>query len=148
VNHNGTHVDVPVHFHPGATTLSDLPADTWLFTRPALVSVHVTDDTIIDDVLLEAALKDVDRDIDALLIRTGFGACRQTDSVRYCAANPGFSESAADYLRREFPELRGVFCDIPSFSAAKRTQVSLGSSAASCRSRRRTGDRDRGCLTR
>jgi kynurenine formamidase len=119
VNHNGTHVDVPVHFHQGGSTLSDLAAGTWHFTRPAVVDLAVRDDQVVESVVLAAALEHVDREIDALLLRTGFGAVRDADKERYCSANPGFSQSAANYLRGQFARLRAVFCDIPSFSAAK-----------------------------
>lgn len=119
VNHNGTHVDVPVHFHPGGSTLSDLDAGTWRFTQPAVVDLTVQDDQVIESGLLADALEGSERDIDALLMRTRFGMVRDADKERYCSANPGFSQSAAQYLRGQFTRLRAVFCDLPSFSAAK-----------------------------
>jgi arylformamidase len=118
VNHNGTHVDVPSHFHEGALTLSDLPAETWAFRRPCLVDHPVADDHVLDADDVAAFVELVPEDADALLLRTGFGACRDTDPDRYLGANPGLSESAALALREQRPALRAVFCDIPSFTAA------------------------------
>ncbi|TIC80036.1 cyclase family protein [Nocardioides sp. GY 10127] len=118
-NHNGTHVDVPSHFHEGSLTLSDLPASTWTFLRPALVDLPLADDHVLSEADVEAVVAQVPEDADALLLRTGFGACRAGDPVRYLTANPGGSAAAAAALRRLRPALRAVFCDIPSYSAKK-----------------------------
>ena len=118
INHNGTHVDVPSHFHDGGLTLSDLPAATWVFHNPCLVDHPVSDHHVLSADDVATFLPHVPENADALLLRTGFGGCRDTDPDRYLQANPGFSESAALSLREQRPALRAVFCDIPSFTAA------------------------------
>lgn len=118
INHNGTHVDVPSHFHKGGLTLSDLPADTWSFTRPCLVDHPVADDHVMGPADVTAIVALVPDDADAVLLRTGFGGCRDADPARYLASNPGMSGAAAVELRRLRPDLRAVFADIPSFTAA------------------------------
>ena len=118
INHNGSHVDVPRHFCPEGRTLSDLPADTWEFSRVLLVDLPVPDDHLISPSDLAQVLSGhVIDDIDALLIRTGFGRCRADDHDRYLRRNPGFGPQAADWLLERCPALRGLFCDIPSYAA-------------------------------
>ena len=118
INHNGSHVDVPSHFCPEGKTLSELPADTWEFRRVHLVDLPVPDDHLIGPQDLAGVLgDDAPSDMDALLVRTGFGACRAADHERYLRHNPGFGPAAADWLRERFPMLRGIFCDIPSYAA-------------------------------
>lgn len=118
INHNGTHVDVPSHFHEGGLTLSDLPAETWVFGTPCLVDLPVPDHHLVCAADVASFLPLVPLDADALLVRTGFGDCRADDPDRYRQSNPGWSEEAALALREHRPGLRAVFCDIPSFTAA------------------------------
>lgn len=118
INHNGTHVDVPSHFHEGGLTLSDLPAETWHFRRPCLVDHPVADNHVMDAQDVASFVGRVPAEADALLLRTGFGACRGKDADRYLHANPGMSRAAALALREQRPTLRAVFCDIPSYTAA------------------------------
>jgi arylformamidase len=118
VNHNGSHVDVPRHFCPQGKTLSDLPPDSWFFDHVHVISLPLPDDHLICRGDLEGVLERRElADIDALIIRTGFGLCRTNDPERYRTRNPGFSASAAEYLLQRLPRLRGLLCDIPSYTA-------------------------------
>lgn len=117
INHNGTHVDVPRHFCPEGRTLSDLPPDTWRFAQVALVDLPIADDHVVSAADLDAALADTAlEEVDALVLRTGFGEHRATDAVRYLTRNPGFSPESAEWLFGHAPRLRGIFCDIPSYT--------------------------------
>jgi arylformamidase len=117
VNHNGTHVDVPRHFCPEGRTLSDLPADMWHFRHVALADLPVEDDHVVVPADLESVLADVDLlGVEALVFRTGFGVYRRTDPERYLTRNPGFSPESAAWLFAHTPMLRGMFCDIPSYT--------------------------------
>jgi len=118
INHNGSHVDVPRHFCPEGKTLSDLPADTWAFNRVHIIDLPVADDHLIGPADLTGILGERGHDdIDALIVRTGFGRCRADDHARYLRRNPGFGPEAADWLLDRYPALRGLFCDIPSYAA-------------------------------
>lgn len=118
INHNGSHVDVPRHFCPQGKTLSDLPPSSWFFDRAFVVSMPLPDDhLIIADDLANVLEGNLPVDTEALIVRTGFGDCRRDDLDRYRTHNPGFSASAAEFLLEQYPRLRGLFCDIPSYTA-------------------------------
>jgi arylformamidase len=125
INHNGSHVDVPSHFHPAGATLSDLDASTWRFESPLLVDVPVGDDHLIVASDLAPVLDGSDPDLNSVMIRTGFGAVRDTEPDHYIGSNPGFGRDAADFLRTRFPRLRAAFCDIPSYTAAAHTDEGI-----------------------
>ena len=57
----------------------------------------------------------MNRDIELLLIKTGFGNYRGTD--RYTLTPPGLSSELASYFRQEFPVLRCVGMDLISVSS-------------------------------
>lgn len=97
LNHNGTHIDGPWHFNPQGIKLSEIPIDYFIFTHPTILDIPKSDDELITKADLEPYEHQI-AGSDLLLIRTGFGEIRSTDSVRYRDHNPGFAASAASYL--------------------------------------------------
>ncbi|MEV5030232.1 cyclase family protein [Paenibacillus sp. LPE1-1-1.1] len=117
INHNGTHIDGPWHFNPQGKKLSELPIDNFIFTRMKTLDIPKSDDELITKEDLEPFANRI-AGSDLLLIRTGFGKIRDSDSVRYGNRNPGFSASAAQYLMI-FESLRAIGFDFISASAAQ-----------------------------
>jgi len=113
-NHSGTHIDLPYHFNSQGKTLTDYPADFWEFKQVTLVDLSgkVSESQIIVSEMFPSL---ENRDIELLLIKTGFGIYRGTD--RYTLTPPGLSSELANYFRQQFPVLRCVGMDLISVSS-------------------------------
>ena len=113
-NHSGTHIDFPYHFNSQGKTLTDYPADFWEFKQVTLVDLSgkVSESQIIVSEMFPSL---ENRDIELLLIKTGFGIYRGTD--RYTLTPPGLSSELANYFRQQFPVLRCVGMDLISVSS-------------------------------
>jgi len=113
-NHSGTHIDFPYHFDTEGKTLSDYPADFWVFNSVELVDVS---GLIEGGQMVEPSMfpKLVKKDIDLLLIKTGYGKYRGSD--RYTLSPPGISSDVADWVRKNYPTVRCVGMDLISVSS-------------------------------
>lgn len=114
-NHSGTHVDAPRHVIDNGISITEFEPYEFLFERPIVIDVPLSDSTIVaaDDL---ARHFDAIQHADLLLIRFGYGPIRATDSRRYSTQCPGFGIDSACYLRANFPDLRAIGIDVPSFS--------------------------------
>ncbi|MCL6658719.1 cyclase family protein [Paenibacillus amylolyticus] len=112
LDHNGTHIDGPWHFNPQGLKISEIPIDYFIFTHPTILDIPKDDDELITKADLEPYEHQI-AGSDLLLIRTGFGNFRSSDSVRYSDHNPGFAADAANYLM-VFDSLRAVGMDMIS----------------------------------
>ncbi len=113
-NHFGTHMDAPNHFNGDGVPLSQLPASAFVFSHPYLLDQPLEDDELLTDAHLRA--HDL-RDVDCLLIRSGFERWRRVDPVRYAEHGPGVSSQAARYLMEYCPGVRIIILDWISISA-------------------------------
>lgn len=113
LNHSGTHIDCPNHFHAQGKKLNDFPIETFLFTTPLLLSLPKQPEDLITPSDIAPFTSDITGK-DVLLIKTGFGSYRSCDPSFYGNRNPGFAGETADYLRETFPALRAVGMDFPS----------------------------------
>lgn len=110
-NHIGTHIDVPRHFSDNGKKTTDYPIGDYVFEK-----VQVIDLPCEEPILIEGAnLVGLQKDIDLLLIRTGYECKRGTDD--YWNNNPGLSPALADFLRKECPNLRCVGFDFISVTS-------------------------------
>ena len=109
--HTGTHLDAPWHFEIGGLSISDFKVQDLVFAHVCVLDVPTLADTAIPVEPLEKAgqLKDCD----CLLIRTGFGDLRSSNSETYFSNNPGFSTEAAAFLT-SLEKLRCLGMDLPS----------------------------------
>jgi kynurenine formamidase len=112
--HCGTHIDLPYHFDPEGQTLSDYSADPWLFDKIEVIDISgkVNDKQMIKQDMFPQFNK---KDIDLLLIKTGYGQYRGTD--RYTMTPPGIASEVADWLRVTHPTVRCVGMDLISVSS-------------------------------
>jgi len=113
-NHSGTHIDFPCHFDANGRTLSEYPADFWVFDSVELVDLSgkIEDSQMIEPEIFPELAK---KDVDLLLIKTGYGKHRGSD--RYTLTPPGISGEVADWLRENHPTVRCVGMDIISVSS-------------------------------
>jgi arylformamidase len=115
-NHSGTHVDAPRHFNDAGACVTDFDINELRFRRPLVLDLPPPDGLLVQPEHLmphEAAI----RGCDILLLRTGFGRLRRTDPERYRLHGPGFSEAAARYIARSFPQLKAIGLDTISLAS-------------------------------
>jgi kynurenine formamidase len=117
-NHIGTHVDAPKHFDNQGPSIADFGLEELIFRRPTLIQMQKGESELIRSGDL-SGLREVLRDADLALVKTGFQRFRESDRLLYSTRNPGFSEDAAKYIRDEFPNLRAVGFDFISLSAVQ-----------------------------
>lgn len=112
-NHLGTHMDFPFHFDPLGKTLSDYPDDFFFFQHVLLVTIEKKDSELItlDD------LKKVpsNKNCEILIIKSSWSEKRHLQ--KYMMTPPGIHENCADYLRKNFPNLRVLGFDFISLSS-------------------------------
>jgi len=114
-NHMGTHIDTPFHFcNDGKKTL-EYNASEFYFKKIGLIKIPCTNAKLID--VNDLIGFDIDRDIDILLIQTGYENFRKTD--KYHNDNPGIDPSVADFLRANYKSLRAVGFDFISLTSWK-----------------------------
>lgn len=114
-NHIGTHIDVPRHFSIEGKKTIDYPISDYLFDYCQVVNIPIDNACLIKPEYFEK--HSIDRNVDLLLIKTGFEVKRGTDA--YWNANPGLSPDLADYFRNRFPKIRCVGFDFISATSWK-----------------------------
>ena len=101
--HIGTHIDMPYHFYEDGQTIEDYDADFWIFTNPLVIEIE-QDNLIINEKLIER-FKDIkDNSYDILIVKTGI--CKIRDKEKFWEKNYGFHPDIADYLRKNFPNIK------------------------------------------
>ncbi len=95
-NHNGTHIDLPNHYHAGGRRLVDCDISEFIFDRPVLIHVGVGEGQAITAALLRP-FKEAILGKDLVLLRTGFGARRAFPEY---TNNPYLTLDAAKFLRK------------------------------------------------
>ncbi len=111
-NHLGTHIDGPRHFFDSGATITDFPAEFWIFNNPMLVDVPGEDGYLISPKDVEAELTTQN---DLLLLRTGYEIFRGTS--RYWEHNPGLAPEFGTWIRKHFPKIRIVGMDFISVTS-------------------------------
>lgn len=114
-NHLGSHVDAPRHFYSGGQAVDTYAPDEWIFSSPSLIDIPLNSPDLITPGHLSVALSETSYDVDLLLIRTGFEACR--GDRRFWEAAPGLHPELADWLRTKLPRLRAIGVDCISVSS-------------------------------
>lgn len=114
-NHIGTHLDVPLHFGDKARCIIDYPASFFVFNNCSCVNISCGENYLIrkEDLILQK--ENILRNVELLLIRTGFELWREKE--KYWRANPGLHPELAEYLRKEYPDLRCIGFDFISIGS-------------------------------
>ncbi len=113
-NHMGTHIDFPRHFAADGKSLDDYAPGFFISSKVYLLEIALIEPgQIIGSQGLN--LDSVSKDIEILLVKTGFGQFR--GQTVYSKQNPGFDPDLADALRARFPRLRIMGFDSISLSS-------------------------------
>ena len=109
-NHFGTHMDGPNHFNGNGRQLYEMELSRFIFERPLLIDIPKGEgEKVLAEDLLPYGEKI--KEADLLLIRSGFGGMRQTDSKVDSERGPAVSSQAARYLVDHFPALKAIGMD-------------------------------------
>lgn len=111
-NHWGTHVDAPAHFFERGPSVSALPARTWRFETPQVLSIRLEPGALVSKKDIEGR---VDHRTDLLLLRSGWW--KKRGGHDYSLRNPGVLAEVGLWLRRACPKLRAVGFDWISLSS-------------------------------
>ncbi len=118
-NHSGTHIDFPNHFFEDGKTSENYNADFWIFEKPYLVLRKAEENEIFS--LSDHEMKKIPKEIDFLIIKTGFGEYRGEE--KYWKYNPGFAPIFATKLREKFPNLKVIGMDFISLTSYQNREL-------------------------
>ncbi|MDD3753162.1 MAG: cyclase family protein [Methanobacterium sp.] len=127
-NHSGTHVDAPAHFLKDGKIISDYSADELVFYNSIIWDCPKNRDELINKQDISHFLsknKVLIKNIDCLLLRTGFGTYHDENAKIYSTQNPGISPGAVFYLRCQLPNLACLGIDTISMSRYGRMKESI-----------------------
>lgn len=115
-SHLGTHIDFPRHFYNEGQTLEDFNLDFWFFKSKEiqLLDVKLNENNLLikpEDI----KTLNYDRNAKLILLKTGFGKCRQ--EKKYWEKNPGLSIEIAEWIKKEFKNVKIVGIDSISVSS-------------------------------
>ena len=113
-NHLGTHVDVPRHFFDTGKAVTDYKPNDWIFKKIQIINLPCDKAKLIG---IEHVENKIEKNIDLLLIRTGYEKYRTTD--KYWDDNPGLTPELGFWLRENCNSIRAVGFDFISLSAWK-----------------------------
>lgn len=127
-NHSGTHVDAPAHFLKDGRPISDYDPNELVFHNPIIFRCPKKPDDLVNEQDISYFLSQYEgviKDIDCLLLRTGFGAYHDENVEIYSKQNPGISPEAVIYLRRAIPNLACLGIDAISMSRYGRKEEAI-----------------------
>lgn len=115
--HYGTHFDAPNHFNHEGAQIAQLPFDYFFYQRPVLIEIPKGADEKLTPEDFQAHAAEIAQ-ADFLMIRTGFGALRDSDPALYQDHTPSVSQQAAQYLVQTFgATLKAICLDFVSLAS-------------------------------
>lgn len=105
--HIGTHIDFPFHFAIDGKKSHEYAASFWVFEKVGFLSCKIED--------VERNIVSVPKDIEILILKTGFGVKRKEEC--YWAQQPIIPASFATLFKIKFPELRVFGFDLISLTS-------------------------------
>lgn len=119
--HYGTHLDAPFHFNDRGPTVDKLPFERFFYQAPLLLDIPKGSCERIEPEDLEPHADKIAA-ADFLMIRTGFGAIRNSDPKKYQMESPAISARGCEYLVKSFGgKLNTVCLDVQSLGNASDT---------------------------
>ena len=106
-NHVGTHIDFPFHFDNNGKKIHDYKPNFWIFKNIGFINGQVKN--------IESQFESIDKNIDFLLIKTGFGKYR--DQKKYWQSQPVFPSYLASKIKNHFPKIRAIGFDMISLTS-------------------------------
>ena len=121
-NHLGTHIDFPLHFSDNGKTSSDYEVFL-VFNKIGIIILEKIPQpgSILLCSQIQNYLENIDKEIEVLLIKTNFEKYRGTPN--YWENNFGFDPQIADYLRKNFINLKIFGFDSISLTSIKNRQI-------------------------
>lgn len=120
-NHTGTHVDAPNHFHREGRKIAEYQLEELIFEDVHLLDIPKSPGGEITVEDLEPHLGLLSRS-SLVLLRTGLQSYRDSDPEAYSEKGLLITPSAAKFIRREAPSLRGLGLDAISISTPLRRE--------------------------
>ena len=112
-NHVGTHMDAPNHHEENGLKIADLPLDRFIYDRPYIVDIPKGPSEFVLKEDLEPYAEQIAK-ADLLMIRTGQWKWHRDDPEAYSSKGAAVSSGAAEYLVKNFPNLKSVILDFIS----------------------------------
>ena len=106
---------MPKHFIDSGRTVCDYSIEELIFKRPHVVDCPKMAGEIIE--VGDLANSVIPPETDFLLIRTGFSRFRNSDVHIYSYKNPCLSPQTAEWIRKNYPDIRAVGVDCISVSS-------------------------------
>jgi kynurenine formamidase len=113
--HIGTHLDMPYHFYEEGQTVESFDIDYFSSEKVLYVELAPEGRIIKDELIAFLERTDDKINYEFLIVKTGI--CRHRHEEIFWRSNYGFDPSIADYLRRNFPNIRIMGFDSVSVSS-------------------------------
>ncbi|MDD5621895.1 MAG: cyclase family protein [Actinomycetota bacterium] len=110
-SHNGTHIDAPFHVLENGKKITDFDISNFYFEKVLVIDCEKKDLEKIEINDLKPYEKNL-KNIQLLLIYTGFSKYRFTETERYIKKSPGFSIESAKFIKNNFPNIRCIGVDL------------------------------------
>ena len=120
-NHSGTHIDMPKHFFDFGKSVKDYPVHKLTCKHPVIIDCPKRPGEIIE--AKDLAGLSAEKNMDVLLVRTGFYKYRSSDVAVYCNNNPSLSPEAALWIRQNLLNLKIFGIDSISISSKARKGI-------------------------
>jgi len=113
--HIGTHIDMPYHFYENGQTIEDFDIDYFIFDKILFVEIEPKE-LIINKKLKEKLSFINNKDsFEAIIVKTGI--CYKREEKSFWEQNYGFDPSLANFIRKNFPNVRVFGFDSISVSS-------------------------------
>ncbi len=114
-NHVGTHMDGPNHFCNDGKKIGDLPMERFIYEKPFVLDVPKGEYEKIWKADLEPYADKIAA-CDLLIFRTGQHKWHDTNVEAYENRGAAVSAEAAEYLVKNFPNLKSIMMDFVSLA--------------------------------
>ena len=107
-------MDLPGHKIPGGKSITDYAVEEFVFERPYIADVDLSDEENLSIEQIEPYSDELAK-CDILLLKSNFDKYRSTDLQRYIWKTPGVAVETAEWLVRNFPNIKAVGMNFLSF---------------------------------
>lgn len=121
--HQGTHIDMPLHFYANGQSIEDFPATCWIFDYPIVIEIQPVGDIIFQEIVnqLNNIPDSIKKMCDLLMVKTGMGELRNLPE--FWEKNPGFSPNLYAYIKSTLPSLKVFGFDSISLTSFQNREI-------------------------
>lgn len=113
--HIGTHIDMPFHFFENGQTIENFDIDYFNFNNILFLEINPLGLIIKDELINELESIEDKEKYEILIVKTGI--CNKRDTNEFWETNYGFDPFLADYINKEFKNIRVFGFDSISVSS-------------------------------